>query len=138
MSIELVSGGGVIFAGTPSPQTVWESHNDEVHVVPDGFTITARSPSCEVQGMEDPNRMRFGLQFHPEVNDSEYGSRCSSTSSSSAHNARAEGHQILRFACFASRRMCMLCSRTDALLQASSKLRPITKAPLPRTTTPTI
>ena len=74
MSIELVSGGGVIFAGTPSPQTVWESHNDEVHVVPDGFTITARSPSCEVQGMEDPNRMRFGLQFHPEVNDSEYGS----------------------------------------------------------------
>ena len=28
-------------------------HNDEVHVVPEGFHITASSPSCEVQGMEN-------------------------------------------------------------------------------------
>jgi len=69
----LQKGGGVIFAGTPDSQTVWESHNDEVHVVPEDFFITASSPSCKVQGMENQKGTRFGLQFHPEVNDSEFG-----------------------------------------------------------------
>ena len=73
MEIELVGGGGVIFTNTPETQTVWESHNDEVTIVPEGFQITAKSDSCHVQGMEDKERRRFGLQFHPEVNDSEYG-----------------------------------------------------------------
>lgn len=73
MEITLVGGGGMIFSGTPEVQTVWESHNDEVSVVPDEFAITASSPSCKVQGMECMEKMRWGLQFHPEVNDSEYG-----------------------------------------------------------------
>ena len=41
--------------------------------MPDGFFITASSSSCRVQGMENETGDRFGLQFHPEVNDSEYG-----------------------------------------------------------------
>jgi GMP synthase (glutamine-hydrolysing) len=73
MEIKLVENGGVIFAGTDETQTVWESHNDEVHIIPDGFFITASSPSCGIQGMENENGDRFGLQFHPEVNDSEFG-----------------------------------------------------------------
>ena len=73
MEIELEGGGGVIFARTNKSQTVWESHNDEVHEVPKGFFITASSPSCKVQGMENEIGDRFGLQFHPEVNDSEFG-----------------------------------------------------------------
>jgi GMP synthase (glutamine-hydrolysing) len=44
-----------------------------VHVVTEGFFITASSPSCTVQGMENNDGNRFGLQFHPEVNDSEFG-----------------------------------------------------------------
>ena len=72
-SINLVNGGGKIFTGTPENQIVWESHNDEVSVMPEGFFITASSESCEVQGMENEAGDRFGLQFHPEVNDSEYG-----------------------------------------------------------------
>ena len=47
-------------------------HNDEVHVVPESFFITASSPSCQVQGMENEQGDRFGLQFH-RVNDSEFG-----------------------------------------------------------------
>ena len=38
--ITLANGGGQIFADTPDVQTVWESHNDEVSVVPEGFFIT--------------------------------------------------------------------------------------------------
>ena len=73
MSIDLVEGGGEIFANTGEKQIVWESHNDEVHELPDGFFITASSESCKIQGMENEDGTRFGLQFHPEVNDSEFG-----------------------------------------------------------------
>ena len=45
----------------------------EVVEVPEGFRITASSESCEIQAMENQTKDRFGLQFHPEVNDSEYG-----------------------------------------------------------------
>ena len=72
-TINLIDGGGLIFAGTPETQNVWESHNDEVVKVPEGFRITASSESCEIQAMENQTQDRFGLQFHPEVNDSEYG-----------------------------------------------------------------
>ena len=75
MEITLHDGGGKIFHGTNEKQTVWESHNDEVHVVPENFFITASSDSCAVQGMENDAGNRFGLQFHPEVNDSEFGKK---------------------------------------------------------------
>jgi GMP synthase (glutamine-hydrolysing) len=75
MEITLNSGGGALFQETPETQVVWESHNDEVTIVPDGFFITASSPSCQVQAMENDDGNRFGLQFHPEVNDSEYGAK---------------------------------------------------------------
>ena len=74
-TINLIDGGGPLFDGTPESQTVWESHNDEVVELPEGFRITASSESCEIQAMENPTLNRFGLQFHPEVNDSEYGSK---------------------------------------------------------------
>ena len=73
MKINLNGGGGVLYRGTPESQVVWESHNDEVHIMPDGFFITASSTSCKVQSMENDDATRFGLPFHPEVNDSEYG-----------------------------------------------------------------
>lgn len=73
MEIELIDGGGIMFENTPSKQMVWESHNDEVHILPEGFTITASSDNCEIEAMENVEAMRFGLQFHPEVNDTEYG-----------------------------------------------------------------
>ncbi len=74
-SIDLIDGGGLLFADTPDTQTVWESHNDEVVRVPEDFIITASSESCEIQAMENKKQDRFGLQFHPEVNDSEYGAK---------------------------------------------------------------
>jgi GMP synthase (glutamine-hydrolysing) len=72
-TIRLQNGGGALFEGTPEEQRVWESHNDEVTELPTGFHITASSDSCTVQGMQNESGDRFGLQFHPEVNDSEYG-----------------------------------------------------------------
>tara|TARA_B100000575_G_C22921349_1_gene534481 strand:- start:97 stop:690 length:594 start_codon:yes stop_codon:yes gene_type:complete len=71
--ITLSEDAGPFFDGTPITQTVWESHNDEVGDVPTGFRVTASSTSCNVQAMQNEENTRFGVQFHPEVNDSEYG-----------------------------------------------------------------
>jgi GMP synthase (glutamine-hydrolysing) len=71
--ISLVNGGGKLFETTPSNQMVWESHNDEVNVLPENFIITAFSHSCKIQAMENELGNRFGVQFHPEVDHSEYG-----------------------------------------------------------------
>ena len=73
-TISLVDDGGPLFQGTPSEQTVWESHNDEVTKTPPGFIAVAQSESCKVQAMQNEDLNRFGLQFHPEVNDTEFGS----------------------------------------------------------------
>ncbi len=73
--IILIENGGPIFEDTPSRQIVWESHNDEVSLAPPGFTVTAKSTSCAIQAMQNLELKRFGLQFHPEVNDTEFGSK---------------------------------------------------------------
>jgi GMP synthase (glutamine-hydrolysing) len=43
-------------------------------MTPPGFVAVAQSESCEVQAMQNEDLNRFGLQFHPEVNDTEFGS----------------------------------------------------------------
>jgi len=51
---------------------VWMSHGDHVQTPPDGFTVTAKSGGL-ICAIEDPAMGIFGLQFHPEVVQSEYG-----------------------------------------------------------------
>ena len=69
-----VDSSSVIFDGTPDIQNVFTSHNDEVSIIPDGFVVTAWSNECPIQAIENKERGRFGLQFHPEVTHTEFGS----------------------------------------------------------------
>lgn len=62
-----------IFAGIPDDITVWGSHNDEVKDVPKGFKVLASSPSCGIEAVSCLTRPLFGVQYHPEVENSEYG-----------------------------------------------------------------
>jgi GMP synthase (glutamine-hydrolysing) len=60
--------------GSLAPETrVWASHADEVKSVPDGFRRTAESDVCGVEAMSDPDRDRYGVQWHPEVSHTEEG-----------------------------------------------------------------
>jgi GMP synthase (glutamine-hydrolysing) len=43
------------------------SHGDKVSQIPEGFTITASTPSCPVAAVSDETRRFYGVQFHPEV-----------------------------------------------------------------------
>ncbi len=52
--------------------TCWMSHGDAIATVPDGFSVTARSPRV-VAAMEDPARGLYAVQFHPEVAHTERG-----------------------------------------------------------------
>ena len=62
-----------IFEGVPEKSTVWESHNDEVKKIPDNFEILAESENCKIQAMKHNKKPFYGLQFHPEVEHTEYG-----------------------------------------------------------------
>ncbi len=62
-----------ILAGLPPSFTVWESHKDEVKALPPGFVSLARTGVCEIEAMMSADRQIFGVQFHPEVEDTENG-----------------------------------------------------------------
>jgi GMP synthase (glutamine-hydrolysing) len=64
---------GLLFAGTPDEQRAWTSHGDAVFAVPQGFQVTAETPSVPIIAFEEPEKGFFGVQFHPEVRHTEYG-----------------------------------------------------------------
>lgn len=61
-----------LFKGIPREFLAWESHNDEVKTVKD-FTILALSENCKIQAIKHKAKPHYGIQFHPEVNDTEHG-----------------------------------------------------------------
>ena len=62
-----------LFEGVSRESIVWESHNDEVSVLPEEFDLLAESESCKIQAMRHKEKPFYGLQFHPEVEHTEYG-----------------------------------------------------------------
>lgn len=63
----------VLFDDLPSTQTCWMSHRDSVTTPPDGFEITGTTESSPVAVMENTDRGLFGIQCHPEVVHTPYG-----------------------------------------------------------------
>ena len=52
---------------------MWMSHGDLVTEVPEGFVSTATSANCPISAMANNAKKFYGLQFHPEVRNTEYG-----------------------------------------------------------------
>ena len=63
-----------LFAGLPDSFQVWMSHGDRVEALPDGFQILARSGEI-ISAMGSPSQRVWGIQFHPEVVHTHFGSR---------------------------------------------------------------
>ena len=64
-----------LFRGLPEESITWMSHGDYMAAVPEGFRLAARSAACPTVGICDEKRGFYGVQFHPEVSHTEYGSR---------------------------------------------------------------
>lgn len=76
-----VTGSSPIFEGVPEESIVWMSHGDTVVALGAGFREIGRSfvpgddRPHENAAIADDQRKRYGFQYHPEVDDSEYGER---------------------------------------------------------------
>ena len=67
--------GCALFRDLPEESVTWMSHGDFMAKVPEGFRLVARSDVCPTVGICDEDRRFYGVQFHPEVSHTEYGSR---------------------------------------------------------------
>jgi GMP synthase (glutamine-hydrolysing) len=67
-------GSSPLFQGLPARDlTVWMSHGDTVSDAPAGFAIMGETDDCKIAAMQQLERRLFGLQFHPEVVHTEFG-----------------------------------------------------------------
>jgi len=64
---------GRLLDGLPAEQSCWMSHRDTVYGAPAGFTALASSTESPVAAIEDASRGLYGIQFHPEVVHTPYG-----------------------------------------------------------------
>jgi len=59
----------------PQQFTVWMSHGDEVIKLPKGFKTIGSSDGVPFAFVENKDKKIYGLQFHPEVEHTEFGSQ---------------------------------------------------------------
>jgi GMP synthase (glutamine-hydrolysing) len=64
-----------LFADVPKETVVWMSHGDQVQTVNGEFQTLAATDTCPAAAVRHRSRPVFGLQFHPEVSHTPFGSR---------------------------------------------------------------
>ena len=67
--------GCALFKGLPEKSVTWMSHGDYMAAAPAGFRLAGRSAACPTAAICDETRRFYGVQFHPEVNHTAYGSQ---------------------------------------------------------------
>jgi len=71
--LEVTAENALLFEGTPRTQAVWMSHTDLVIKKPAGFEVVGTSFDCPIAAIQDLKRGFYGIQFHAEVSNSEFG-----------------------------------------------------------------
>ena len=64
-----------LFNGFSTQNVFLMSHTDYVENVPEGFKKIASTPVCPNAAMVEPQKKLYGIQFHPEVNNSVNGTQ---------------------------------------------------------------
>ena len=67
--------GCALFKGLPEKSVTWMSHGDYMAAAPAGFRLVGHSAACPTAAICDETRRFYGVQFHPEVNHTAYGSQ---------------------------------------------------------------
>ncbi len=66
-------GDSRLFDSIESGLRAWMSHGDRVVMVPPEYDVVAWTDSLPIAAMANPERGRYGVQFHPEVNHTVFG-----------------------------------------------------------------
>ena len=64
-----------LFRDVDAQSVCWMSHRDYVSQVPEGFTVTGHTDHCPCAAMADEDRKLYGVQFHPEVTHTQFGTQ---------------------------------------------------------------
>lgn len=64
-----------IFSGTKKQITTWMSHGDHVTQLPPGFVVCGKTDNAEIAAIANYDKQIYGLQFHPEVEHTEFGNK---------------------------------------------------------------
>jgi GMP synthase (glutamine-hydrolysing) len=72
-ALQVMPDGGALLSGLPGRLQVWMSHGDTCAEPPPGFAVIAQTDRTPVAAVQDRARRLFGVQFHPEVMHTEYG-----------------------------------------------------------------
>ncbi len=70
-----VQNNSKLFKDVTEKSICWMSHTDYIEALPEGFVISADSPTCPVAAFENPSQNLYGVQFHPEVVHTQEGSK---------------------------------------------------------------
>ena len=64
-----------LFADFEKTNICLMSHTDLVDKLPDGFNVIANTSNCAIAGIENKSLNFYGIQFHPEVNNTVNGTK---------------------------------------------------------------
>ncbi len=70
-----IDNASPLFQGFDNENVFLMSHTDFVETVPDGFKNIGTTTSCPNAAMENREKKLYGIQFHPEVNNSVNGTQ---------------------------------------------------------------
>ncbi|MFI3115788.1 MAG: glutamine-hydrolyzing GMP synthase [Clostridia bacterium] len=65
----------LLFKGLDEKSVCWMSHVDYIAQVPQGFEVIATTNDCPCASMQNVEKKLYGIQFHPEVNHTENGTK---------------------------------------------------------------
>lgn len=72
---EVVYEKSLLTKDIPEKAVCWMSHTDSVKALPAGFKKLAQTDNCPYAAFGDEARKIYGVQFHPEVNHTQYGTQ---------------------------------------------------------------
>ena len=64
-----------LFENVPEQSICWMSHTDYISTAPEGFKNIAHTDKCPNAAICDDVRRIYGVQFHPEVTHTEFGTQ---------------------------------------------------------------